>query len=319
MTVGPAASNAEMAVSKKYNVALGKTVTVYPNKQKGEGGSEKDLTDGLFTGNHIATAFNTKNTAYELDLGDTYDASTLDRIVVKYKENNPGDAPFKGYEIQYSINGIDYTTVKTVSGSDVQSACENNDCIDEQNMTGQTGAVRFIKFVYPDAYTWGVQVREIAVLSTDQNATTVEVKNCDDPAEFTVTSNKYSQIEYNIVAGKDQADYKYAVYLDGTKVTGLIGQGTGTIENVEKGRFESENGLVVYNIPPELQRELLSFAKESGIKTGVIFQNRNGNVIDRNRLSIMIAKLGVEAGLEPGQATAEKIRHIKDNTRDWKK
>ena len=235
VTVGPAASNTEMAISKKYNVALGKTVTAYPSRQKGEGGSEKDITDGLFTGNHIATAFNTKNTAYELDLGDTYDASTLDRIVVKYKESNPGDAPFKGYEIQYSTNGIDYTTVKTVSGSDVQSACENNDCIDEQNMSGQTGAVRFIKFVYPDAYTWGVQVREIAVLSTDQNATTVEVKTCDDPAEFTVTSNKHSKIEYNIVAGTDQTDYKYAVYLDGNKVTELIDQGTGTIENVEKG------------------------------------------------------------------------------------
>lgn len=90
-----------------------------------------------------------------------------------------------------------------------------------------------------------------------------------------------------------------------------------TVENVEKGSFESDTGKVIYTVPTELQRELLSFAKESGIKNGIIFRNRNGNVIDRNRMSIMIAKLGVEAGFKKGQITAEKIRHIRDNTRDW--
>lgn len=40
LTVGPAASNAEMAVNKKYNKALGKTVNVYPSRQN-EGGTEK--------------------------------------------------------------------------------------------------------------------------------------------------------------------------------------------------------------------------------------------------------------------------------------
>ena len=92
-----------------------------------------------------------------------------------------------------------------------------------------------------------------------------------------------------------------------------------TVENIENGIFSSDNGNVTYRVPPELQKELLSFAKEIGIRSGTIFRNRNGNVIDRNRMSIMIAKLGVEAGLERGMVTAEQIRHIKDNTRDCKR
>ena len=50
-------------------------------------------------------------------------------------------------------------------------------------MTGVTGAVRYIRFYYPEAYTWGVQVREIAALSTDKNAKKAELQYCDDPAE----------------------------------------------------------------------------------------------------------------------------------------
>ena len=59
----------------------------------------------------------------------------------------------------------------------------------------------------------GYQVREIAVLSTEQNAEPIEVDNCDETADFTVTSNKFSEIEYNIVAGNNQKDFKYRVFL----------------------------------------------------------------------------------------------------------
>lgn len=235
VTVGPAATAAEMIVSKKYNVALGKTVTVFPNKQPNEGGSESNITDGNITGLHIATAFTTPNTYYQIDLGDAYDASTLDQIAVKYRENNPGDTPVNGYEIQYSTNGVDFTTVKSVDGSAVVDACENNDCMDVQDMTGVSGAVRYIRFYYPDSYQWGVQVQEIGVLSTEQNQATVELQYCDNPADLTVISEAYSQITYTITAGENQEDYKYIVFLDGIKVSDLIDAGTYKIDNVEAG------------------------------------------------------------------------------------
>ena len=59
-----------MAVNKKYNKALGKTVNVYPSRQN-EGGTEKDITDGSFEGNYISPKFETANTYFEIDLGDT--------------------------------------------------------------------------------------------------------------------------------------------------------------------------------------------------------------------------------------------------------
>ncbi|MFR6563617.1 MAG: hypothetical protein ACLUR5_18205 [Eubacterium ventriosum] len=56
-----------------------------------------------------------------------------------------------------STNGVDFETVKKVTGDSVKDACENKNCVDTQDMTGVTGAVRYIRFYYPEAYTWGVQ------------------------------------------------------------------------------------------------------------------------------------------------------------------
>ena len=38
-------------------------------------------------------------------------------------------------------------------------------------------AVRYVRLYYPDSYQWGIQVTEIAILDTDQNAEKVEVEN----------------------------------------------------------------------------------------------------------------------------------------------
>lgn len=227
----------EMVADGQFNIGLGKNVVALPNKQNGEGGSESDITDGNFEGKHIATAFATTGTSYTLDLGDAYDSATIDKLVVKYKENNGGDTPVNGYEIQYSTNGVDFETVKKVTGDSVKDACENKNCVDTQDMTGVTGAVRYIRFYYPEAYTWGVQVREIAALSTDKNAKKAELQYCDDPAEVTVKSDKYCQITYTIKAGENQDDYKYMVYLNNNLVGDRVTAGTYTIDNLDAGTY----------------------------------------------------------------------------------
>ena len=227
----------EMVADGQFNIGLGKNVVALPNKQNGEGGSESDITDGNFEGKHIATAFATTGTSYTLDLGDAYDSVTIDKLVVKYKENNGGDTPVNGYEIQYSTNGVDFETVKKVTGDSVKDACKNKNCVDTQDMTGVTGAVRYIRFYYPEAYTWGVQVREIAALSTDKNAKKAELQYCDDPAEVTVKSDKYCQITYTIKAGENQDDYKYMVYLNNNLVGDRVTAGTYTIDNLDAGTY----------------------------------------------------------------------------------
>ena len=227
----------EMVADGQFNIGLGKNVVALPNKQYGEGGSESDLTDGNFEGKHIATAFATTGTSYTLDLGDAYDSATIDKLVVKYKENNGGDTPVNGYEIQYSTNGVDFETVKKVTGDSVKDACENKNCVDTQDMTGVTDAVRYIRFYYPEAYTWGVQVREIAALSTDKNAKKAELQYCDNPAEVTVKSDKYCQITYTIKAGENQDDYKYMVYLNNNLVGDRVTAGTYTIDNLDAGTY----------------------------------------------------------------------------------
>ena len=226
-----------MVADGQFNIGLGKNVVALPNKQDGEGGSESDLTDGNFEGKHIATAFATTGTSYTIDLGDAYDSATIDKLVVKYKENNGGDTPVNGYEIQYSTNGVDFETVKKVTGDSVKDACENKNCVDTQDMTGVTGAARYIRFYYPEAYTWGVQVREIAALSTDKNAKKAELQYCDDPAEVTVKSDKYCQITYTIKAGENQDDYKYMVYLNNNLVGDRVTAGTYTIDNLDAGTY----------------------------------------------------------------------------------
>ena len=223
----------EMVADGQFNIGLGKNVVALPNKQDGEDGSESDLTDGNFEGKHIATAFATTGTSYTIDLGDAYDSATIDKLVVKYKENNGGDTPVNGYEIQYSTNGVDFETVKKVTGDSVKDACENKNCVDTQDMTGVTGAVRYIRFYYPEAYTWGVQVREIAALSTDKNAKKAELQYCDDPAEVTVKSDKYCHVTYTIKAGENQDDYKYMVYLNNNLVGDRVTAGTYTIDNLD--------------------------------------------------------------------------------------
>lgn len=215
----------EMVANSRYNLALNKTVQVEPSMQEG---TATCLTDGKFTpgGEHAATTFNQKGTYYQIDLGKAYDLSTLDELVVGYKENNDGDIPVKGYTIQISTNGLDFTDAKKVDGKDVKEACTNNNLIEVTSLSDAVGnGVRYIRLYYPDAYGFGIQITEVAVLDTDNNATEIEVEKCADAAGIEVSTPDYNTVSYTIEAGENQEDYKYIVYLLNGINDRIIGNG----------------------------------------------------------------------------------------------
>lgn len=224
----------QMVANPTYNLALGKTITANPSRQEG---SEEALTDGNLSSNHAATTFGTAGTYYELDLVNTYDASTLDQLVVQYKEYNTGDIPVKGYKIQYSTDGINFNDVKTVSASDFTSQVTKENLLEVQDLSTITGGVRYIRLYYPDSYGYGIQAREIAVLDTNQDQKTIQVEKCAEAAGVTVESTDYNTIKYNITAGENQDGFVYMVYLNGTtKIGHGVSAGTDyTVSGIEAG------------------------------------------------------------------------------------
>lgn len=215
----------QMVANAQYNLALGKGVQVAPSMSEG---NATCLTDGKFTpdGEHAATTFGKTGTYYQVDLGEVYDLSTLDELIVGYKENSDDDTPVKGYKIQVSANGLDFTDAKSVLGTHVRDACQNNNLIEETTLADAQGtAVRYMRLYYPDAYTYGIQVTEIAILDTDGNATKVEMEVCDDAAGVTVSSPDFNTVSYRVEAGENQEGYKYIVSLENAAGSKIIGNG----------------------------------------------------------------------------------------------
>lgn len=231
----------EMAANGKYNVALKKNVSVYPGVGEGD---IKYINDGLLAGADGYCAISVKNWGYTgesyalIDLGDTYDASTIDLLAVQYKNKAVNDTVLeKTYSIEYSANGVDYTTVYK-SGTIAEGDFDADNCV-SADVSGQTGAVRYVKVYYPKTSDYGMQVSEIAVLSTAQNLKTVKTEMCDNPADFIVTSDKLCEITYTIKAADNQAGYKYIVFLNNKKITDEpINAGTYTIGNLDAGTYE---------------------------------------------------------------------------------
>ena len=208
--------NAEVSIqtmvrNSTYNLALKKAATANPTKGEGK---EDALTDGNLTGDHAATTFNTSGTYYLVDLGKVYEAAGIEKIVVAYKEKNDGDTPVNGYQIQYSADGINFRTVKKVLGNEITTNITEQNLIDIQDVENTEGNVRFVKIYYPNSYTWGIQVRAIAVLDTDEDVVEGTIESCDNPAGITASSDDYNEITYSITAGENQEDYVYVVSLD---------------------------------------------------------------------------------------------------------
>lgn len=307
----------QMVASGIYNLTLGKTITANPSRQEG---NEAALSDGDLESQHAATTFGVAGTYFQIDLGAVYDATTIEQIVVKYKENSDGDTPVKGYEIQYSTNSLDFTTVKKVDGAVVKDACTNNNLIDVQEMDITEGAVRYIRIYYPDSYTWGIQAREIAVLDVDGDATTVEVQKCEPAAGVVITSSDYNTLTYNITAGENQQGYRYLVYLDDTQ---LIGNGVDagvdyTVTGVTGG-YHAIKVIATYNglASDPIYGEYMNVADISSlISSAKNLSNKNYNsltaVVDMSSIydghSLTTAQVALDGKLETGEGSTVALR-----------
>lgn len=89
--------------------------------------------------------------------------------MVQYKDNNDNDTVVgRTYNIQYSEGGENFKTIytsKTITANDLDS----DNCV-AADVSGNTGAVRYVKVCYPTTPTYGIQICEVAVLSTEKNA-----------------------------------------------------------------------------------------------------------------------------------------------------
>ena len=210
-----------MVADATKNLALSKYTSLFPEVAEGV---QERLNDGKLKADvngDAHCALSKKGWGYSgesyaiIDLGDYYDASTIEQVLVQYKDAADNDTCIgRGYEIQFSTDNVKWTTVAS-AGTDVK--------FDEDNCTvddiATTGAVRYVRAYYPTTATYGIQITEIAVLDTNGDAKTVKVSHCENAASVNVKSDEYNQITYTITAGEGQEEYKYMVY-DGSDLIG---------------------------------------------------------------------------------------------------
>ena len=197
------------------------------------------LTDGNIDGSYVSTDWDNSRTSEYLlvDLGADYETKVLDMLALKFVN----EATFcNDYEIQYSENGVDFKTVAELNGVQYSDTDEGlySVKIDAEQAALQTAKTRYVKVVMKGNKDWGFQIREVAVLSTEQELNYTETKKCEAPADFSAVSNNPSEITYTIKAGVSQEGYKYIVLVDGKRVSEGVDAGTYTIKNVERGNHE---------------------------------------------------------------------------------
>ena len=171
------------------NIAKGKTATVF--KWPYTDGTEVMLTNGRFgfddanvcaiinntereyvneKGETVKNWSNREEVYAVIDLGKYYDASTLDKILIQYKDTKENDTVAgKKYKVEYSVNGEDYyTAVPTTTVATLPS-----DTYTLDDVSGVAGTVRYVKVYFEKSATYGMQIGEIAVLDTDGDKTIV--------------------------------------------------------------------------------------------------------------------------------------------------
>lgn len=232
----------EWISSKIYNMALGKTVTPYKRVNEGDIANINDGKISLTETAPTCAALAPGDAGWEqagspvyatIDLGAYYDASTIDKIFIQYKDNAENDTVVgKSYIVQYStdnVNFYDAVPEKNVSSLDAVQRYTVND------VSAVTGAVRYVRVYYPTTPNYGIQISEIAILDTDGNAAEVEQVTLDVPTGFTAASDSYNAITAT-VTGEGQDGYTYNILVDGEVVkTGVQPGETVTITGIAEG------------------------------------------------------------------------------------
>lgn len=230
----------DMIASAEYNVALNMQAAVYPAAVEGD---ISRLTDGVLGAQDAAIhvtiskqGWNYNEESYAtIDLGDIYDASTLDKVVVQYRYGtvNQTIASVVGrpYSVQYSVDGENFTTVSE----------KENTQLDEERMTiddvsNVSGAVRYIRIYYPQTPQYGMQILEIAVLDTDKNLKTSDGETISiNPEETTSKEDSSNPVETTVEKEPDTT--KTPVETDGRRHSQymyLVSVSTGKVVQIDE-------------------------------------------------------------------------------------
>ncbi len=219
-----------------YNLALGKQTDIYPGCAEG---SKDYINDGKLGTDHCALSngWGYSGESYVIiDLGSDYESSSLDEIVIQYKDSDSGDTVVgHTYSIQYSEYGIEYETV--VEEKSVESLDEYR--LTRDDVSGiETDPVRYIKIDYPSTPVYGIQITEVAIFAENPIPATVET--CDDPEGFVVNTDNYNAITVSVTPaeGQVEAGYVYDLFMDDASFPTLENMEADTeytIENLQGG------------------------------------------------------------------------------------
>ena len=251
--VQTSAAIADDVANANYNIALNKLAS--SNYVFGNEGNLSLLTDGKTNTGRVYP--NAKaNGSYTIDLDDYYTVASIDKIAFYYNETNAETYPSKtdGLILSYSQNGEDFYDVKQVTGIVIPDNDHRWQEIDVTDVTAQDvpniDGVRYVKVTYPQSYTWGVQLREFAVINNDGNPQKAQVQMCDDAADVITSSSVIGQLTYTVQAGNNQEGYLYDVYLGTTLIRADASAGVAyTDDNLPEGDntikvVSKSNGLI---------------------------------------------------------------------------
>lgn len=134
------------------------------------------------------------------------------------------------------------------------------------------------------------------VLNRNNNHCKKELKELRKRDEISL--NEYNNL-LNVAANKGKMDILYIM-----RVLAETGIRVGDLENVtveaiKKGKIAC-NCKIKYdaNVDKQLQQELLKYCEEKNIKNGIVFLNKQGNVLEKIYISTEIKKIAKEAGIK---------------------
>ena len=240
--------------SYAYNLAKKKKATIYKNCHNE--GKLEFLNDGQLMNGCLALTNAETTGAWgdengepvyaTIDLGKYYQADTIDKIVVQYKDGMENDTVLnRAYSIQYSIDGKNF---RDVAGTDKAALDNNNRTIDD--VSNVTGVVRYVRLYFQKQAGYGMQIREFAVLDTDKNAATVEGENVADVTNLKLTVPQDNQIGVQFDASVTE-NATYTIFVDDKEAVSDAKAGqVNVISDVKTGKHTvmvqvmSANGFV---------------------------------------------------------------------------
>lgn len=225
-TVQPPADVKDWINDARFNLALNKEVSV-SSIYKNEGSQDPSvLVDGNLNSPYVSTDWDNERTEDRIiiDLGENYHPSDINKIAMQFKNDQ---AVFcNQYTVEVSAD--DNTYYQCVTKNFTNDQYDNGFISFDIDTMPAISSVRYVMIRMIGHKNWGFQIREAAVLTRNSKATPVPVEKCDDPADLELSSDEPLKIKYNIVAGPNQHNYMYNVYLDGKKYY-TCGSGEGVI------------------------------------------------------------------------------------------